>query len=80
MANVTLFISDDLKSRMDKHREMRWSSAIRTLIERKLDDLEEANRLAKKSRLTVRDVDELAASVNRSLAKRAEALLNEVGS
>ncbi len=80
MANVTLYISDDLKKRMDRHSEIRWSSSVRTIIEEKLDDLERAERLAKGSRITQADVDRLTRKVERAAARHARKLLNEAGS
>lgn len=77
MANVTLFVPDDLKARMDLHKQMRWSRAIRQTIESKLDDFEEAEKLARKSLLTEKDVKKFSSKVDEKLAKRAEALLNE---
>lgn len=78
MANITLFVPDDLKKRMEGHPEVRWSRAIRSIIERELDDMEEADKLAKKSRLTEQDARKFAEMVNEKLGKRAEELLNEI--
>lgn len=77
MANITLFVPDDLKRKMDAHSEIRWSRAIRSIIEQKLEDLEEWESLTRKSRLTVDDVQKLAAEVDEKMGKRAEELLNE---
>lgn len=77
MANVTLSISDELKARMAEHPHVRWSAAIRSLIEHQLDAFEEAERAAQKSRLTEKDVDELSQKVRKHMAKRMEALLRE---
>lgn len=74
---MTLFIPDDLKKKMDAHREVRWSRAIRDLIEDKLDSFEVAQRLAQKSALTKKDVGELAAKVDAAMARKMEALLHE---
>ncbi len=77
MANITLFVPDELKERMNEHPEMRWSRAIRSIIERTLDDFEEAEKLARKSKLTKEGVERLSAEVNAEAGKHAEALLNE---
>ena len=39
MANITLFVPDELKKRMNARTDVRWSRAIRNIIERELDDL-----------------------------------------
>jgi hypothetical protein len=77
MANLTLYVPDDLKKRMDSVVDVSWSGAVRSFIERKLDDLEEANRLARSSKLTPEDVRRLAVSVNRKLGVHARKLLDE---
>ncbi|MBU1197296.1 hypothetical protein KJ765_02165 [Candidatus Micrarchaeota archaeon] len=77
MANVTLFIPDDLKKRMDQHKDIRWSSAIRTVIGEKLEALERTEALASGSRLTEEDVKILVKKVDASARKHAKALLNE---
>ncbi len=77
MPNMTLSFPPETKKRMEQHPHVRWSNVVRTIIEQKLDDFEEAERLAKKSRLTQKDVDELTAKVNQGMRKRAEAMLHE---
>ena len=77
MPNITLSVTDDFKERMDKHQHIRWSSAIRAVIEQLLDDFEEAERLAQKSGLTEEDALELGRKVNKAMGKRARELLNE---
>ncbi|MFH1246854.1 MAG: hypothetical protein V1644_00600, partial [Candidatus Micrarchaeota archaeon] len=60
MANITLYIPDELKHKMDEHREMRWSMAIRNIIEEKLEELAKFESLVKKSKLTEKDARLLA--------------------
>ena len=75
MANVTLFVPDGLKARMKKHREIKWSNAVRTVIEQKLDDFEEAEKLASKSRLSEEDAKKLAQDADDALGRHAKKLL-----
>ena len=77
MPNVTLFVTDDFKERMNKHPEVRWSTVIRTAIEKKLDDFEEFETLIQKSQITQKDVANFAKKVNTALGKHARKLLNE---
>lgn len=77
MANITLSVSDDFKSRMDAHTEIKWSNAIRSIIEQKLDNLDEANKLAQKSRLTSKDVEEFSERINKKLNRHVRKLLDE---
>ncbi len=80
MANVTLFVPEDLKNRMDEHDEIRWSKAIRNIIEKKLDDLEEANRIASKSKITQEDVDFITKKINEDMKVHSKRLFDEVNS
>ncbi len=80
MTNITLFIPDELKKRMDEHSEMRWSRAIRSMIEQRLNDLEEFEQLVKKSKLTEIDAKRLANKINEAAGKHAEVLLHETRS
>ncbi|GEM_PF-788445 len=77
MANVTLFVPDQLKKRMDAHVHIRWSRVMRSIIEQKLDDFEDVDRLAQNSQLTEKDVRELSAKVDEAMGKHAKRLLDE---
>ena len=76
MVSVTLSIPQKLRDRMKEHSEYVWSDVIRAIIERKLDDLEELDRIAKKSRLTQKDVDEIAEKVDEEMARYFEERAN----
>ncbi len=80
MANITLFLPDALKEKMEQHKEIRWSQVVRNIIEQRLEDLEETQKLAKKSRLTAEDVNRLSKQVDDAMGKHAEAMLNEAHS
>ena len=80
MPNITLSVSEETRSKMNKHPEVRWSNAIRTIIEKKLQDFEEAERLAQKSTLTEHDVKMLSEKVSKATARHAKRLLNESNS
>ncbi len=77
MPNITLSISDETRQKMKQHPEVRWSNAIRTMIEKKLHDFEVAERLVGKSGLTKKDIELLSSKANKSMAKHAKRLLNE---
>ncbi|MBI5036081.1 hypothetical protein HZC09_01940 [Candidatus Micrarchaeota archaeon] len=79
MANITLFVPDELKKRMAEHEHLRWSSVIRSIIEQRLADFEEAEELAKESNLTPEDVGRIAAEVGEAVGRHAEHLLKKRG-
>ena len=77
MPNLTLSVTDKTKERMDSHPSIRWSNVVRSLIEKKLDDFEEAERLAQKSRLTQKDFEPILKKIESASRKHAKRLLSE---
>ena len=77
MPNITLSISEELKKEMEKYSSVKWSSAVRNVIEQKIADFEEAESLAKKSRLNWKNWKLISTKISKNAAKHAEALLNE---
>ena len=80
MPNITLSISEELKKEMEKYCSVKWSSAVRNVIEQKIADFEEAESIAKKSRLNWKTWKLISAKISKNAAKHAEALLNESNS
>ena len=70
MGNMTLSIPDALLKKMKQFREMRWSEVARHAIEQRVNDLEEVERIASKSKLTKKDADVLAKKIKRSASRR----------
>ncbi len=66
MVNMTLSIPPDLHSRMKRFSEIRWSEVVRKSISEKINILETMDRIAEKSKLTQKDVDDIAKKVNRA--------------
>jgi hypothetical protein len=67
---MTLAIPDGLSIRMKKFPEIRWSEIARQAIEKRISDLELMNRIASKSKLTQKDVEEIGKSIKASAAKK----------
>ena len=67
---MTLAIPNEVTQRMRHHPEIRWTEVARQAIEKKLHDLELLDRLAKKSKLTARDVEEISERLKASAAKK----------
>ncbi len=70
MVNMTLSIPRELHEKMKCMPEIRWSEVARRAIEERIDDLETMNRIASKSKLTKKDVDEISKKIKRSAAKK----------
>jgi len=67
MPNLTLAIPKELHTKMKKHSEIRWSDVVRKSISQKIEDLEMMDKLVSKSKLTQKDVDEIAHKINRAV-------------
>ncbi len=80
MPNITLVISEELRKEMERHSSIKWSSAVRNIIEQKLADFDELENLARKSKFTMKDWKLIEKKVSKSMAKHAKALLNESNS
>ncbi len=48
--------------------DVRWSEIARRAIEERINDLEEMNKIAAKSKLTKEDVEELSKKIKRAAA------------
>ena len=70
MTNITLAIPNDLHARMKQHSEIRWSEVVRKSISSKIEILELMDKLASKSKITKKDVDEIVHKVDSSVAKK----------
>jgi len=70
MVNMTLSIPDELHKRMRKLSEIKWSEVARRAIEERVNDLEVMDRIASKSKLTMKDVDEISEKIKSGMAKR----------
>ena len=70
MANMTLSIPDELHEKMKRMSEVRWSEIARRAIEQRINDLEEMNRIASKSKATQKDTDEISEKIKRAASIR----------
>lgn len=51
MATVTLYIPDELKSKLDSMPEIKWSEVFRNIIIRKVEQLKKFQQMADKGEL-----------------------------
>ena len=70
MTNITLSIPDELKKKMEKYPEVKWSQVARKAIEEKVKDLELLDRLTRNSKLTDKDVEEISKFINEKMTKK----------
>ena len=67
MPNVTLAIPEELHTKMKKHSDIRWSEVVRKSIAAKVEILDVMDKIAKKSKLTKKDVDEISHTIKREV-------------
>jgi len=70
MTNITLAIPEDLHTKMKQYSEIRWSEVVRKTISQKIEDLDMMDKLTAKSKLTQKDVNEIAGKVDSAVARK----------
>jgi len=70
MGNITLSIPEEVHRQMKRFSEVRWSEVARQAIVSKIETLMLADKLAKKSKLTEKDVREFSEKINKAATKR----------
>jgi len=70
MANITLSVPDNVHKKMRHFSEVKWSEVARKAIIEKIEMLALAEKLAQKSKLTEKDVEEFNKKIKSSASKR----------
>jgi len=70
MTNITLSIDNDLKKKMNRHKEINWSEIARQAIQKRVLLLEELNELLSKSEITEEDAIKLGREVNKKVYEK----------
>ena len=70
MPNMTLSIPANTHREMKEFSEVRWSEVARKAIVEKIEALRLAEELAKKSRLTEKDIKNFSKKINTLATKR----------
>ncbi|MGI0149792.1 MAG: hypothetical protein ACREDF_09720 [Thermoplasmata archaeon] len=79
MPNITLAVPKDLHRKMRAHPEVKWSEVVRRVLAQRIRDLERMDAIARRSTLTLEDVDELDHLVKEGLRKRYEKVARTTG-
>lgn len=70
MVNITLSIPEELHKKMKNFSEIKWSEIARKALEQRINDLELMEKIASKSKLTKKDVEEVSKSIKKASAIR----------
>ena len=74
MGNITLSLPEEVHENMKQFPEVKWSQVARRAIMEKLDTLKIAEILAKKSKLTKKDVDKFSKKIKAEASKKFRSL------
>jgi hypothetical protein len=70
MPTLSVSVPEDLRQKMSRMEEVNWSAVARKAFEQKVHDIEFVRGLAKKSKMTAKDVKEISDKINSSAANR----------
>jgi predicted CopG family antitoxin len=70
MGNMTLSIPEELHEKMRRHTELKWSDIARQAFEKKLREIELAEKLLSKSELTEADAERIGHAIKAKMRKR----------
>ena len=70
MTNITLTIPEEIHKLVKKHNEINWSEIVRRTISKEVMKLELMDKLTAKSKLTLKDVEEINENVKENLFKK----------
>ncbi len=70
MGNMTLSVPDEMQKEMKHFSEVKWSEVARKAFQERIETLQLAEKLAKKSKLTAKDVEDFSRKMTSSATKR----------
>ena len=70
MGNLTLSMPDDVSADMKRFSDIKWSEVARKAILERIETLKLAEKLAGKSRLTEKDIEEFSKRIKKEASKR----------
>ncbi len=70
MGNITLSVPDDIQEQMRHFSEVKWSEVARKAIIERVETLQLAEKLAQKSKLSEKDVQDFSKKIKSFASKR----------
>ena len=70
MGNITLSVPENIHKEMKQFSEVKWSEVARKAIIEKIETLRLAESLAKKSKLTEKDIEEFSRKIKSEATRR----------
>ena len=70
MTNMTLAVPEELRTIMQRHKEIKWSEVAREALWNQAKKIELMDKLLSKRTLTEKDALEIGRKINKAVAKR----------
>ena len=70
MPNITLSISEELHKVVKQHNEIKWSEIARRAISEQVQKIKMMEKIASKSKLTEKGIDEIDHKIKSALVRR----------
>lgn len=70
MPKLSVRVSEDLKSKIERHKEVNWSEVTRRAVKDHLTKLELIESISSKSELSEEDAEEIGKKIKRGIANR----------
>ncbi len=70
MGNITLSVPDEVQKEMRRFSEVKWSEVARKAILERLEAMQLAEKLAQKSKLSDKDVQDFSKKINAFATRR----------
>jgi len=70
MATLSVSVPDELKKKMSELDVINWSAVARKAFEEKVKEIEILENIAKKSKLTKKDAEDISRRINEGMTKR----------
>lgn len=70
MPKVSVRVSEDLKAKIERHKEVNWSEIMRRAVKEHLTKVELVESISSRSKLSEKDAEEIGEEIKRGIAKR----------
>ena len=68
--NLTVTVEDELWNKMRKHPEIRWGIVMKEAASTRLQALEVLDKVAKKTKLSEKDIEAIAVKIGKQITNR----------
>lgn len=70
MSKISVRVPEDLKKKMERHKEVNWSEVVRESIQDHLTKLELVESISSRSKLSEEEAEEIGEKIKKGIAER----------